>query len=228
MKKAIGYIRVSTAGQVEDGVSLDAQEAKIRAYALANDLPTVELYRDEGISGKRMDTRTGLLAAIEAAKSGDVLIAYSISRLSRSTRDMLDLADRLNKKGVDLVSLSEKIDTTSAAGKMVFRLMAVLAEFERDQISDRTKFALAHKRQRKEKTGGEVPYGYRATEAGTLATDQEESRTVALVVTLAEQGHGLRAICRHLDNQGITRRGGRPWHPQTIKNILDYARRIAA
>ena len=61
-------------------------------------------------------------------------------------RDALAMADALTKKEADLVSLSEKIDTTSAAGTMVFRMLAVLSEFERDQISDRTRFALAHKR----------------------------------------------------------------------------------
>ena len=151
--KAFGYIRVSTAGQAEDGVSLDAQEARIKAWAEANGAAGVEIFRDEGISGKRSDNRPGLQAALEACGRGDALIAYSLSRLSRSTRDTLEISEQLQKRGADLVSLSEKIDTTSAAGKMVFRLLAVLAECERDQIADRTRAALQYKRGNGDKTG---------------------------------------------------------------------------
>ena len=165
--KAIGYIRVSTQGQVEDGVSLDAQEAKVRSWADLNNAAEVVIFRDEGISGKRSDNRPGLQSALDACGKGDALIVYSLSRLSRSTKDTLSLSEILQKKDADLVSLSEKIDTTSASGKMVFRLLAVLNEFERDQISDRTRFALAHKRDKGEKTGGDVPFGYRVR-AGKL------------------------------------------------------------
>ena len=136
--RTIGYVRVSTHDQADNGVSLDAQEAKIQAWAELVDAEGVEIFRDEGISGKRSDNRPGLLAALEAIGAGDALVVHSLSRLSRSTRDTIDLAEALSEKGADLVSLSEKIDTTTAAGKMVFRILAVLAEFERDQISDRS------------------------------------------------------------------------------------------
>ena len=172
--KAIGYIRVSTHGQAEDGVSLDAQEAKVRSWAELNGAEVV-IFRDEGISGKRADNRPGLVAALDTVGKGDALVVYSLSRLSRSTRDTLALSDLLTKKEADLVSLSEKIDTTSAAGKMVFRLLAVLSEFERDQISDRTRFALAHKRACNEKTGGDVPFGYHARK-GKLYKDAAEQK----------------------------------------------------
>lgn len=70
-----------------------------------------------------------------------------MSRLARSTRDAITTSERLDKAGAALVSLSEKIDTTTAAGKMVFRMLAVLAEFERDQISERTTTAMQHKKE---------------------------------------------------------------------------------
>ena len=226
--KAIGYVRVSTMGQVEDGVSLDAQEAKIRAWAEANGAEAVNIYRDEGISGKRADNRPGLQAALAAVGRGDALVTYALSRLSRSTKDTLALAEHLERRGADLVSLSEKIDTTSAAGKMVFRLLAVLAEFERDQISDRTKFALAHKRQNGEKTGGDVPFGYRAR-AGKLYRHADEQRAIALIMDLHERGQSLRRIGHALEAAGIARRrGSQSWHPQTIRQIIRRETRQAA
>lgn len=218
--KTIGYIRVSTQGQVEDGVSLDAQEAKVRAWAVLNEVESVLIFRDEGISGKRSDNRPGLQAALDAVGKGDALIVYSLSRLSRSTRDTLAIADILAKKEADLVSLSEKIDTSSASGKMVFRLLAVLAEFERDQVSDRTCFALSHKRAIGEKTGGDVPFGFKVR-AGKLYRHAEEQKGIRLILNLHEKGESLRGICRKLEDAGVARKNGSlVWHPQVVKDIL--------
>lgn len=218
--RAIGYVRVSTAGQAEDGVSLAAQEAKIRAWAEANGAGDVLICRDEGISGGRSDNRPGLKAALEAAGPGAALVAYSLSRLSRSTRDTLEIAEQLEKRGADLVSLSEKIDTTSAAGKMVFRLLAVLAEFERDQVSDRTRAALAYKRTQGQKTGGLVPFGYTAR-CGRLYPNAKEQTAIGLMAAGKAGGDSLRAICRTLEARGYKRRGGaRTWHPEAVRLIL--------
>ena len=223
--KAIGYIRVSTQGQVEDGVSLDAQEAKVRSWADLNNAAEVVIFRDEGISGKRFDNRPGLRAALDAVGKGDALVVYSLSRLSRSTKDTLILSEILLKKEADLVSLSEKIDTTTAAGKMVFRLLAVLSEFERDQISDRTRFVMAHKRACNEHCGGEIPYGSRL-ENGKLVPDAAEQEAVALMKDLHSAGFSLRQIAKELEVRGhLTRRGLKTWAPKVISRILE---RVAA
>lgn len=223
--KAIGYIRVSTSGQVEDGVSLDAQEAKVRSWADLNNAAEVVIFRDEGISGKRSDNRPGLQSALDLVGKGDALVVYSLSRLSRSTKDALVLSEVLSKKEADLVSLSEKIDTTSASGKMVFRLMAVLNEFERDQISDRTRFALAHKRAIGEKTGGDIPFGY-YLDGGRLVEDDNEQKAIILIRDLRSKGYRLQAICWELEKEGyLTRRGNLKWQPKTVSRIIE---RLAA
>lgn len=224
--KAVGYVRVSTQGQADDGVSLEAQEAKVKAWAELNGADPV-IFRDEGISGKRSDNRPGLKAALEAVGRGDALIVYSLSRLSRSTKDTLTIADALAQKEADLVSLSEKIDTTTAAGKMVFRMLAVLSEFERDQVSDRTRFALAHKRTIGEKTGGDVPFGFRVKK-GKLIPDAEEQKTVRLVLDLAGKGLSLREVCRQLEAAGVARKNGsKTWHPQTVRRIIERSKKAA-
>ena len=218
--KAIGYIRVSTQGQVEDGVSLDAQEAKVRAWADLNGASEVVIFRDEGISGKRSDNRPGLQSALDMVGKGDALIVYSLSRLSRSTKDTIILSEILLKKEADLVSLSERIDTTTAAGKMVFRMLAVLSEFERDQISDRTRFALAFKKANNEKTGGKVPFGFRL-DGGRLVEDAAEQKAIRLIRDLRDKGYTLRAVCRELEAEGYqTKTGNRTWHPQVVKQII--------
>lgn len=218
-RTAIGYIRVSTQDQASEGVSLEAQRAKIAAWCAVNDYELVAVFEDAGISGASRNGRTGLDAALKAAGKGTALVSYSISRLARSTRDMLDIAEQLERKGAELVSLSERIDTTSAAGRMIFQMLAVLAEFERRQIGERTRTALAHK-----KATGEVyaptPFGFEAIE-GRLREVKAEARIVAEIIKRREAGESLAAIADDLNERGVPgKRGGR-WHPSTVRYLLN-------
>lgn len=219
MATAIGYIRVSTEGQVQDGVSLDAQRAKIEAWASLNDYDLSAIHTDAGISGKSADNRPGLQAALADCRKGSALVVYSLSRLARSTRDTIEISEQLNKVGADLVSLSEKIDTTSAAGKMVFRMMAVLAEFERDQIAERTSSAMQHKKSKGELVGA-VPYGFAlASDGVNLIKDETEQAAIALIKELNAKGLSLRNIAARLEAKGYLPRG-KMWYAKTISNIL--------
>src|SRR3990170_126433 len=99
-RRATGYVRVSTERQVNEGVSLEAQRERIAAWCKATDHELSKVHTDEGLSGKRADNRPGLLAALEdVCREGGVLIVYSLSRLARSTRDAIAIADRLEKAG---------------------------------------------------------------------------------------------------------------------------------
>ena len=215
---AIAYIRVSTTGQVEDGVSLDAQRSKIAAWCEVMGYELVQTFADEGISGHSMDKRPGLQAAVDAVcDAGCVLVVYSLSRLARNTRETLELGERLNKAGADLVSLSEKIDTTSAAGKMVFRMLAVLAEFERDQVSERTTMALQYKKAHGEKLGGRVPYGQQLSADGLhLEDNATEQAVIALARTLHAKGLSSRKIAARLAETGMVSRTGSLFAPSAI------------
>lgn len=223
--RAIGYIRVSTTGQVDDGVSLDAQRARIAAWCGSNDADLAEgdVFVDAGLSGKRADNRPALGRALAAVcgAPGSVLVVYSLSRLARSVRDTLAIAERLEKAGADLVSLSERIDTTSASGKMVFRLLAVLNEFERDLISERTRGALAYKRGRGERCG-QVPYGRAlAPDGRTLVADGTELDALADIHRWRAAGCTLRRIAERLTEAGVPTKNGAPsWHHNSVANII--------
>lgn len=222
MQTAIGYVRVSTEGQAMEGVSLEAQRAKIEAWCLANDVQLGGVFVDAGISGKRADNRPELQNALNAVcKANGVLIVYSLSRLARSTKDTIAISERLDKAGADLVSLSEKLDTTSAAGKMVFRMMAVLAEFERDQISERTTTAMAHKRSKGERVGT-IPFGFCLLEDGrTLVRDEKEQGVIELLELLRESGLSYGAMAEILNRKSVpTKNKGATWQGTTIRKIL--------
>ena len=128
--------------------------------------------------------------------------------LARSTKDALVIAERLDKAGADLVSLSEKIDTTSAAGKMVFRMLAVLAEFERDLVSERTAAALAHKAGRGERVG-EIPFGWTLdADAVSLVENPTEQAALADIRELRDAGWTYRAIAAELTPRGVLTKKG--------------------
>ena len=229
--QAIGYVRVSTEGQATDGVSLEAQRAKLEAWAVANSYTLEAVYVDAGLSGKRADNRPGLREALAhvTRTKGSALVVYSLSRLARSVRDTLAMAEKLDKAGADLVSLSERIDTTSAAGKMVFRMLAVMAEFERDLASERTSAALAYKRTRREKTGGAVPYGYQLSADGrTLEPHAGEQAALAVIRELRDAGASYRAVAQELNVRGLTTKEGAAWTHRQVARAERNASRWAA
>jgi len=220
MATAIGYIRVSTEGQAQDGVSLDAQRAKIGAWCELNDYTLAVVHVDAGLSGKSADNRPGLQAALAACRKGSALVVYSLSRLARSTKDTIGISDRLAKTGADLVSLSEKIDTTSAAGKMVFRMLAVLAEFERDQISERTATAMQYKKTQGERVGS-IPYGHDlAADRSTLIKNAAEQDAIRQARELKNSGLSLRKIAAELQRRGFNARNGGAFQATQIQRMV--------
>jgi site-specific DNA recombinase len=220
--KAVLYTRVSTESQATEGISLSAQLAKLQAWASLHDAEIVGTFTDEGISGTRSD-RPGLAAAMETAlKHKAALVVYSLSRLSRSTSHTIELADKLAKADANLVSLTEQLDTTSAAGRMVFRMLATLAEFERDQIAERTKSALSHKKQRSERVGT-VPFGSDLAADGIrLEVNTKELEAIDLINELRAAGLSLRDIANELEARGIsTKKGNAKWTHTAVKSILN-------
>lgn len=136
----IGYARVST-----DDQNLDLQRDALTKAGCTR------IFEDT-ISGAKAD-RPGLSEALEYARKGDTLIVWRLDRLGRSVRDLIDLTGRLEKAGIQFESLQEKIDTSTATGKLVFHIFAVLAEFERNLTRERTQAGLESARARGRKGG---------------------------------------------------------------------------
>ena len=218
---AIGYLRVSTARQVEEGLSLAAQRQKIEAWCLTMDYTLLEVYVDEGISGATISKRPALQQALEAVcQCHGALVVYSLSRLSRSTKETMIIGEQLDKSSADLVSLTERIDTTSPAGRMVFRLLAVMAEFERDQLRERVKAIVDYKRPRGESLG-ECPYGFMVgTDGKTLIENPSEQAVLTTIKAYREQGLSMRAIVTEAERAGLLSRKGKPFQLTQIANML--------
>lgn len=223
MKKAIGYVRVSTLEQVTEGISLDNQKAKIKAYCSLNDLDLVEIIEDAGKSGKSLN-REGIATLLDMIRKKAVgaVIVYKLDRLSRKVIDTLTLIESFEKADIAFHSLNEKIDTSTAMGRFFLNITASLAQMERDLISERTRDALQMKIANHERAG-QIPFGWRLAEDGNALIPHEgEQEVITQVKRLHSQGFSYRAICEALAKAGH-RPQGKCWHPKTIGSILSRA-----
>ncbi len=224
--RVVGYVRVSTEQQADGGVSLDAQCDKLRAYAVAMDLDVVEIVVDAGVSAKTL-ARPGLQEALRRLDAGEAegLLVCKLDRLTRSVRDLGELLERYFTTRFSLLSVSDSIDTRSAAGRLVLHVLASVSQWEREATGERTRDALAHLRSSGVRLGRDALGWRRMAESDDdgrreIAEDDEERRTVARIYELRAQGLSLRAMAATLTSEGHrTKRAGR-WAPETIRKVL--------
>jgi site-specific DNA recombinase len=221
MKTAVGYVRVSTEQQAREGISLDMQISKIKAYCDLNDLDLVAIYGDPGISGKNIKARPGIQAVLKLARSKKIenVVTYKLDRLARNTVQTLEIVEMMDKAGIALHSITEKLDTQSAIGRFVVRTLASLAEMERDLISERTSAALSEKRSKGEKTGGHCPYGFRSVN-GKLDPEPAEQWVIRRMRQLRSKGHSYQSIADQLTADGVTTRKGTAFRETQVVRIL--------
>ncbi len=221
MTRVVAYCRVSTEEQASSGVSLAAQEAKLRAYCLAMDLELVCVESDAGVSAKTLD-RPALARALAALDSGaaDALVVVKLDRLTRSVRDLADLLEQYFSADHGLISLGESVDTRTAAGRLVLNVMTSVAQWEREAIGERTSSALQHMKAQGKRVGA-VPYGYALAEDGvSLIPNTYELAIIASVKSLRTNGSSMRAISATLALHGYKSRNGKRFDPQQIARMI--------
>lgn len=231
MKKTIGYVRVSTDKQVTDGVSLDTQAERIKAYCEFKGLELVDIIHDDGISGGVNRARVGFNELLDRIEAGNVsaLVLFSLERLSRDMLTLLSLERLLSEYDVELHTVDGAVDTSTPDGFLNFGMKAFLAEFERRQVKYRTKANMQHLKG----TGrlvGAVPYGFKAVteivngkDVKTLVPDSEEQSIIETVNEYAAAGGTLTEIIHTLTAQGARARNGKPFTAMQIKRMIrDY------
>jgi site-specific DNA recombinase len=221
MTKAVGYVRVSTEEQAKGGVSLDMQRAKIRAYADLEEMELLEIISDEGISGCSIKIRPGVQQVLKTVrhKQVEAVIIYKLDRLSRNTVKALEIAKLMDRKGVGLHSITEKLDTKSAMGRFFFTLMASIAEMERGIISERIVAAMDLKRARGEALNNNPLFGYRRA-GDKLVPDLHEQKTLQRIHALRSEGLTIHRIVEILNEEGITNRKGRPFGKSQVHSLI--------
>lgn len=206
--KVIGYVRVSTTMQADEGASLAAQEAKLRAYCTALSLELVGLEVDAGFSASSLN-RPALQRALEALRTrkADALLVCKLDRLTRNLSDLGTLVTKHFGKRASLISVEESINTTSASGKLVLNLLTSVSSWEREAIGERTAAVKTHLKAQGSYLGGGVPFGYRR-EGEKIVADDDEQAVVAAARALKAAGMSMRSIAATLTARGLRARNG--------------------
>jgi site-specific DNA recombinase len=218
--KAIGYIRVSTDKQVQDGVSLDNQRQQIESYCRYKGIELVSIVEDAGISGGKNAAREGFCALLDAleSRSVDVLVIYSLERLSRDMLTLLSFERLLSEYDIELHTIQGAVDTSTPAGWLSFAVNALMSENERRVVKARTKAAMQYKKSQSAVVGA-IPYGFKR-EGDKLIEDSEEQAIIARVNTMHTNGMNLAEIARSLETAGVMTRAGKAFDHSQVKRII--------
>ena len=200
------YTRVSTTMQIDD-YSLDAQKARMKAYADFNNYQIVGEYEDAGKSGKSIEGRASFCKMMDDIKSGKDGVAYvlvfKLSRFGRNTADVLSTLQVMQDFGVNLICVEDGIDSSKDAGKLMISVLSAVAEIERENIRVQTMEGRIQKAREGRWNGGFAPYGYRLVD-GVLQINEDESPAIR---TIFEQyvntDTGANGLSKYLGTHGF-------------------------
>ncbi len=225
IRKVAVYVRVSTEEQAKHGFSIRGQIEKLKQYCQAMEWTVVDVYIDDGISGKNIVDRpeiNRMLKDIQLNKINTVLI-YKVDRLTRNLKNLIELVEYFNEHNCDFCSLQESIDTKTATGRMFLKIIGIFAEFERENIAERTRFGM----EKKAKEGyllirDIAPLGYDKEKGNKIVhINAVEAELIRLIFnTYIEENTTLTGLARQLNIQGYKTKKGCPFSPKAIKGIL--------
>ena len=230
-----GYCRVSTGKQAASGLSLEDQKVKIAAYATMKGIKLLEIFTDAGITGTSMEKRPAFTEMMQKVESGQVIIAWTLSRMSRSFKDMTAMIDDMERKKIQLVCIKDDIDTTTAMGRAFQRFMITINALEVEMVSERTVLAM----QRASAQGraiGRPPYGWRVINSDKQGSGFEEVPEEQAVIDLI---HRLRypdpetvvswySVTKYLNDQNVRPPAkAKQWYKSTVRSIEIRGRSVA-
>ena len=246
-KSCVIYIRVSSERQVK-GYSLDGQKHYLAECAERRGMTVLDIYVEEGKSGKSIEGRTEFQRMLDDIQSGkvhtDYVLVFKLSRFGRNARDVLNSLEFIMKYGVHLMCVEDGLDFSTSMGKMMITILGAVAELERENIIAQSLLGREEKAKSGGWNGGFAPYGYRLVKGddkskGKLETVPEEKAVVQLVFDMfLNRNMGYTAISGYLNRNGYTRPPAknaiRPsygeWSSDHIKRMLSnpiYTGRVA-
>ena len=200
------YTRVSTTMQT-DGYSLDAQKARMKAFADYNDYQIVGTYEDAGKSGKSIEGRLEFNRMMEDIKSGkngvSFVLVFKLSRFGRNAADVLSTLQIMQDFGVNLICVEDGIDSSKDAGKLMISVLSAVAEIERENIRVQTMEGRIQKAREGKWNGGFAPYGYQLID-GKLQINEEEAEAIRVIFDqYVHTDIGANGVAKYLENHGI-------------------------
>jgi site-specific DNA recombinase len=226
-ERAVGYLRVSTAGQAEKGMGLAAQRERVTAYARAKGWALVDVVEEAASGGVLAEEefswehRPALLALMERAKAQgfDVLLVAKLDRLSRDYATLTVLERRLQRTGVEVVSVAEE-NGDGPVAEFIRGQLALVAQLERAMIAERVSAGKAQKKRLGRHIHGRIPYGYTSyEEAGILQPVPELETIIRRIFGEIRQGDSPGKVARSLNHDSIPSPLGRAWTATTVQRI---------
>lgn len=214
------YIRVSTEEQAKEGYSIPAQRERLTAYVTSQGWEIADYYVDEGISAKDMN-RPELQRLLRDVRGGhvDVVLVYKLDRLTRSVLDLYKLLQEFDEYQVKFKSATEVYDTTTAIGRLFITLVAALAQWERENLGERTKFGKEEKARQGKRPGGKAPFGYDKI-GEDLIVNEDEAYLVRKIFQLYMKCANMNTVTEELYNIGARTKYGAIFSVNTVQKIL--------
>jgi site-specific DNA recombinase len=209
------YIRVSTDEQANEGFSIEAQKRRLLAYAESQDWTVTDIFIDDGYSAKDTN-RPELQRFLFMVDQFNILLVYKLDRLTRSAADCDRLLKLLDQNSVSFQSASESFETRTATGRLFIRIIADLAQWERENIAERVRFAMEQMVHEGKRPGARLPFGY--SKDGTII--EEEAEIIRDIRRQFLDGYGYRTIALNLNRSGRFRRG-KEWRQFTVGYTLE-------
>ena len=219
MKKVVGYIRVSTTLQKEKGNSISNQIDLIKKYCNQNELQLDRIFEDKGISGMKKN-RLGLNEMFESIKNDniDCVIVYSLSRLGRKLKDVIEFIDELTKHNIQFISLKENFNNNDIVGKLMFNILGSINEFEVNLVSERIRDVKQFKKSKNEVYCGNILFGKKRI-GKKLVNNDEELEILKKISDLRSMNYSYNKISKYLNDNNILSKEKCKWYGSSVRSV---------